>query len=258
MDIKQIAGMLALAGLVAAAAADPASAAPAVEAELRFSRDELLVSTRPMSQVYLKELHGEPLEARPRAGLELRLQRVFAQMLEQAKRLRPGAEQWDWRLTLVRGEEVSPFAMPEGQIFISPKWVTRRGLSDAEIALVFAHEMAHVIADHMLERISAFAAARPAANLRVSDVLRTLEVEWYLARELAPLMQAQELEADLLGLSMVCAANVSRSQAVTLFDKMARADGDRGIDLVNSHPELLARKQRLLGATQARALGCLE
>jgi len=225
-------------------------------AKLQFSRDELLASTRPMSQVYLKELHGEPVEARPRAGLELRLQRIFAQMLGEAKRLRPSAAQWDWRLTLVHGEEVSPFAMPDGQVFVSTKWVGRRRLGDAEIALVLAHEMAHVIGEHMLERVSALAAARPARNMRVSDVLRMVEEEWHVARELETLMQAQELEADRMGLRIVCSAGIARSQALTLFDKMARADRGQEPGFINSHPELLARKQSLLGSMEARSLGC--
>src|SRR5207247_1059883 len=82
--------------------------------------------------------------------------------------------------------------------------------------------MAHVIAEHMLERVAAFAAPRP-RYLRVADVLRTLEQEWYLARELEPLIQSQELEADRIGMSIVCSAGISRRRALTLFDQMARA-----------------------------------
>lgn len=252
--------VLSALGCAGAFAAKGAGApiALAERARLQFSRDELLVSTGPMSQAYRKHLHGEPVEARPRAGLELRLQRVFTQILREAIRLRPAAEHWGWRLMLVRDEALAPFAMPDGQIFVSPKWVGRRRLTDAEIALLLGHEMAHVIADHMLERISTFAAARPAAKLRVADVLQAVEMEWYLARELEPLMQAQELEADLIGLAMVCSAGISRSQALMLFDKMARADRKREAGYIDSHPDLLVRKLSLLQSMQARGLGCLD
>jgi Zn-dependent protease with chaperone function len=69
---------------------------------------------------------------------------------------------------LVAKDLVPPFAMPDGQIFVSPKWVAGRRLTDAEIALVLAHEVAHVLSEHMLERVSTFAAARPAMNMRRS------------------------------------------------------------------------------------------
>ena len=221
-----------------------------------FSRTELLVSTQPMSREYRKVLSAQPRETGPLAGTALRIERVFGRILQQAKRLRPGTEQWDWQLVLVASDALSPFALPDGQIFMSPKWVSSRRLTDAEIALVVAHEMAHVLSEHMLERVSAFAAARPAANMRVSDVFRMLEPEWYLARELEPLMQAQEQEADRIGMTIVCAAGISRSRALTLFDKLARAE--RGASFVNSHAESLERKTSLADWARAQNLECLD
>jgi predicted Zn-dependent protease len=251
MDIKRITATLALACLTAAqvAAANPG--------KLYFSRDELLLQTPAISQSYRKLLSGEAIGASPRKGLELRIARVFDKVLHQALRLHPGAAQWDWEIVLVN-QVMPPFTLPDGQIFVSAKWVASRRLTDAEIALLLAHEMAHVIGEHMLERLSAFAAARPAANMRVSDVLRALDEEWHLARELEPLMQAQEFAADHMGLRIVCSAGISRSDALTLFDKMARADRAREPGLIKSHPELLARKHSLLGSMEARSLGCEE
>jgi predicted Zn-dependent protease len=261
MDIKRIAGMITVAAVVAAGAAfgNPQSGLDTqrVRAKLWFSRDELLVSTRPMSQSYHKLLAGEAIEASPRKGLDLRIQRVFTKMLEQAVRLHPTAQHWDWKLVLVN-QPMPPFALPNGHIFLSARWVASRRLTDAEIALLLAHEMAHVIAEHLLERISALATVRPARNMRVSDVLRMVEEEWHVAREIEPLMQAQELEADRMGLGIVCSAGIARSQALSLFDKMARADGTQEPGYINSHPEPLARKQSLLGSMHARSLGCMD
>lgn len=251
MDIKRIATILGFACLTAAelAAANPG--------KLYFSRDELLLNTPALSQTYHKVLAGEAIGTAPREGLELGIERVFRKVLNGALRLYPDARNWQWDLVLVN-QPLPPFALPDGQIFISVEWVAGRQLVDAEIALLLAHEMAHVIDEHMLERLSAFAAARPAANMRVSDVLRVAGEEWHLMRELEPLMQAQEHEADHMGLSIVCSAGIARSEAITLFDKLARADRARDPALVKSHPELLARKQSLLGSMEARSLGCEE
>lgn len=245
-----------LAAILGVAAVLGAWPVPGEAADKRFSRAELLVSTQPMSREYRKVLSAQPRETGPLAGTALRIERVFGRVLQQAKRLRPGTEQWDWQLVLVANDGLAPFALPDGQIFMSPNWVSSRGLTDAEIALVVAHEMAHVLADHLLELVSAFAAARPAANMRVSDVFRMLEQEWYLARELEPLMQAQEQQADRIGMTLVCGAGISRSGALTLFDKMARAE--RGASFVNSHADSLERKASLAHWTRAQNLVCLE
>jgi hypothetical protein len=58
-------------------------------------------------------------------------------------------------------------------------------------------------------------------------VLRMIELEWHVVRELEPLMQAQELQADGIGLTIACAAGVPPSRALTLFDKLARAESGR-------------------------------
>lgn len=121
------------------------------EAGKRFSREELLVSTKPMGQAFMKVLAAQPRESAPPTSTALRIERMFIHALQEAKRLRPSAGDWDWELVLVADDAHAPFALPDGQIFVSPKWVASRRLADAEIALLLGHEMAHVIADHMLE-----------------------------------------------------------------------------------------------------------
>jgi hypothetical protein len=95
-------------------------------------------------------------------------------------------------------------------------------------------------------------------SLRVSDVLRMEDEQSHLAREFEPLLHSQEPEADGKGPATVCSAGISRWRALTLFDKMARPDGKRGIDHAHGHPEPLERKSGLLNSMQARALGCLD
>jgi hypothetical protein len=225
---------------------------PVCARDLFFSRDELLVGTRPMSQAYLRALK----EVDRTTATAARIERTFKHLLQQAKRLRPAAEGWDWNLVVVAGDAVSAFALPDGRIFIAAGWVNRRRLSDAEIALLVAHEMAHVIAEHLLERVSAFAAARPAQKLTVSAVLRIVQEEWFLARELEPLMQAQEFEADRIGMAMVCTAGITPAHALTLFDKMARMDAISALSDLRSHAGPLERKLDLIAWMQAENLSC--
>jgi hypothetical protein len=65
-----------------------------------FSREELLVSTKPMGQQFMKLLAAEPREALPR-GTALRIERMFIHVLQEAKRLRPCAQEWTRAQNLV-------------------------------------------------------------------------------------------------------------------------------------------------------------
>jgi predicted Zn-dependent protease len=69
-------------------------------------------------------------------------------------------------------------------------------------------------------------------------------------------MQAQELEADRIGMTIVCAAGIARSRALTLFDKMARAH--TGTSYVKSHDDPLERKVVVMEWARARNLVCLD
>lgn len=219
-------------------------------ADSRISRAELLESTRPLGEAYIRLLGAasrDSVHAR-------RIERVFARMVEQAKRMWPEPVQWE--LVLVAKDVVPPFALPDGRIFIAPKWVARRRLGEAETALLIAHELAHVLAEHMLARVTALAEARPAYALRVADLLTLIEHDWHVARELEPLMRSQELEADRIGMAIVCAAGLPRSQALTLFDRMARAG--RGSALVQSHDDPAERKVIVAEWARAQNLVCLD
>jgi predicted Zn-dependent protease len=95
-----------------------------------------------------------------------------------------------------------------------------------------------------------------AADKRFSDGLRTVEQEWYLAREPEPLMQAEELEADRIGMTVVCEAGIPRGGALGLFDKMARAEA--GTSYLQSHDDPLERRVIVAEWARAQNLVCLD
>lgn len=223
------------------------------EGHVPFSRDEILIGTRALSHAYMKLLADDVADAHAHSPLAERIEHLYAHVLPHVVRLRPDAGVWGWRLVLLANRAVPPFAMPDGQIFVATEWVEARQLADAEIALLLAHEMAHVIADHTLERIAALAATRPAPNLSVSDVLQIVQEQPHLMRDLEPLMRGQEFDADRIGILIVCSAGIVPSQALTLFDKMARTEG---LQSVSSHGHALVRKAQLIKWMTSEKLAC--
>lgn len=224
---------------------------------LLFSRSEVVTALQPNIQTYLTVVEREHRQTSRRDGTALRIERVFTRVLANVKYLRADAQNWNWRIVLLSHVDEVPFAMPGGEILVSTKWVRRLRLTDPELALVLAHEMTHVVAEHMLERIAELAANRPAANMSIADVIRMVREEWYVVREVEQLMQAQELQADRIGMELVCAAGFSRSHALGLFDKMHRDQSkQRGFSLVKSHEGPLGRKQVLITRMQRDELSC--
>jgi Zn-dependent protease with chaperone function len=228
-------------------AALPAHAAAPVTGraqELRYSPQELIAATSRDVRRYLARLERDRLIDR-HSPTARRIRRIFDLLLPQAKRLHPDAAAWNWQLIVTREAGAGSHALPDGKILIAAHWVTRHALSDPELALLVAHEMAHVVASHMLERVSSFA-ARSARRPKVAALLRQLNEHWYLARDIAPLMRVQELEADRIGAAIIGASGLPLAAAVTLFDRMARGEGDSGQALVESHLGAGRRKADLL------------
>jgi predicted Zn-dependent protease len=95
-----------------------------------------------------------------------------------------------------------------------------------------------------------------AADKRFSDGPRTVEQQWYLAREPESLMQAQELEADRIGMTVVCEAGIPRGGALGLFDRMARAEA--GTSYLQSHDDPLERRVVVAEWARAQNLVCLD
>jgi Zn-dependent protease with chaperone function len=240
--------------MIALWAALPAGAAAPVTGraqDLRYTREELNLATGEDFRAYLQALASERLLEGRSAGAR-RIERIFRRLLPAARRLDPAGAARRWRVVVTKAEHGALFAMPDGKIFVSARWVAEHRLSDQELALAIAHEMAHVVADHLLERVSAIAALRPLARLGVPDVLRMAREEWTVLREIEPLMRTHEREADRIGIAIAHAAGVSLAKAITLFDKMARAEETRdGISLVNSHDSARQRKANLTGWMRA-------
>lgn len=113
-----------------------------------------------------------------------------------------------YNLTILNSPAVNAFALPSGDLYIT------RGLlalanDEAELAAVIAHEMAHVTANHAAAR-QRRAQAVAVANRVMSNVVSQTDVA-QSAREttelsLARFSQAQELEADAIGVKTLANA----------------------------------------------------
>lgn len=183
--------------------------------------------------------HGRAVDDAARTG---RFDRIFARLLRAAWEQFPASVALRWEVLLTDEEAIEARAYPSGQIVLAEPFVRRFVRSDAELAFLMAHEMAHVLLEHGRR---GYEAAVPltrlagAVDARLIDENLTSNLSLQL--QLYPLLRAQESEADRLGAQLAAAAGYAESAAVRLLERMA----DAGDDPAPTHDALRSRSAAL-------------
>jgi predicted Zn-dependent protease len=167
-----------------------------------------------------------------------------------------------YRITILNSPAINAFALPGGYLYVT------RGLlalanDSSEVAAVLAHEMAHVIANHAIERQNKARNAVIVSRV-VTDVLGD-NGQLALAssqRSLASFSRQQELEADAMGVKTIgragydpfAAARFLTTMAQYALYKTAAPMIEKRPDFLSSHPstpervEFATRAAREFGA----------
>ncbi|MEM9104045.1 MAG: M48 family metalloprotease [Pseudomonadota bacterium] len=168
-----------------------------------------------------------------------------------------------WRITILNSPAVNAFALPGGYLYVT------RGLlalanDSSEVAAVIAHEMAHVTANHGLQRKRAEEAEVLASRVAAEVLSNEIDGQQAIARSklrLAAFSRQQELEADVIGVRMLgeagfdpyAAARFLRSMEAYGKFRAGDANADQSLDFLSSHPDTPKRLQ--LARQNASAFG---
>jgi predicted Zn-dependent protease len=165
---------------------------------------------------------------------------------------------------VVQSKEVNAFCLPGGKIVvytaILPICETNAGL-----ATVMGHEIAHALAHHGAERMAQQEMAQiavGAANTSMSDMSaeqrqRLLAVLNAGAKfGILRYSRKHESEADHIGLLMMATAGYNPEEAIKFWEHMEkRAGGGHTPEFLSTHPSHQTRIQDLMGwMPQAKAL----
>ncbi|PVX32433.1 Zn-dependent protease with chaperone function [Pasteurella langaaensis DSM 22999] len=185
-----------------------------------------------------------------------RIQNVFRIMVPYADKENQTGQKFNWRLTVVKSQELNAWAMAGGKMMFYTGLVDKLHLTDDEIAVVMGHEMAHALQEHsksaqnlgtMTTIIGGIAdvAASVALGADTGGLFRTgmaLGVDM-------PYSRGNETEADEVGLILMAKAGFNPQAAPNLWKKMQAASGSGGGGLLSTHPSDESRQanlQRLL------------
>jgi len=168
-----------------------------------------------------------------------------------------------YRITVLNSPAVNAFALPGGYLYVT------RGLlalaNDAsEVAAVLSHEMAHVTANHGLERQrreQEVEIAGQVADELFSDSIAGRQVVARGKLSLAAFSRNQELQADVIGIRMLGEAGYDPYAAPRFLESMdanqrfaaVDPEADANLDFLASHPNAPQRLE--LAKNHARAFG---
>jgi len=196
-------------------------AAEAYEAELKAARDKGVLNT-------------------DKALLE-RVTHVAQRIVGATSAFRADAAGWKWQFNVQKTDELNAYCMPGGRIMVYSGLVQKLDLSDAELATVIGHEVAHALREHTRERVSrayaqqlvlAGAAAATGASEGATNVANMVgQVTFQL-----PFSRDQESEADEIGLELMARAGYDPHAALTLWKKMSAAEQTGTPQFLSTHP----------------------
>jgi predicted Zn-dependent protease len=169
-----------------------------------------------------------------------RVQRVSQRLIPHTSEFRPDASQWAWEVNVQTTDDVNAYCMPGGKIMVYTGLIEKLNATDAELATVIGHEIAHALREHSRERISrAYAEQLALAGIAVATGAgqNTMAIASQVSAVTfsLPHSREQEAEADRIGLELMARAGYDPNASVSLWQKMAKLGGG-GPEFLSTHP----------------------
>ena len=203
----------------------------------------------------------------PASHPQVRRLRTMAQrLIPQSRPWNARASAWQWEVNLIQSDQINAFCMPGGKIAFYTGILDKLRLNDDEAAMIMGHEMAHALREHARERL----AKTQATGLGLSVLSSLLglgnlgDAAASLGTQLLSLRFSRddETEADLVGLELAARSAYTPSASVSLWKKMAEANGKNGLSFLSTHPsgpdrirQLEANVPKVMGLYEAARKG---
>ncbi|RVT52805.1 M48 family metallopeptidase [Rubrivivax albus] len=170
----------------------------------------------------------------------VRLRAIAQRLIPYTLPWNPRARGWKWEVNLIGSKQLNAFCMPGGKIAFYYGILQQLQLTDAEVATIMGHEMAHALREHARERMGKTAATRIGANLLSSlfglgsagDALLGMGAQLLTLR----FSREDESEADIVGMELAARAGYDPAAGVTLWQKMLEASKGAPPEFMSTHP----------------------
>ena len=240
MKSLKISGTIALIAIMSACATVPLTG----RRQLSLANSEAI--QQEANQAY-KEFLNDPKTVVVRSGSDVsRVKNIgnkIARAVETYLNQNGYANQYNfqWEFNLVQSKDINAWCMPGGKVAVYTGLLPV-AQTDAGLATVMSHEIAHAIARHAEERYSQMMGAQALGGIvgAATGGSQAIGQLYGIGGQLALLKygRAQETEADRLGLVFMAMAGYNPEQALTFWQRMASAKEGGGAppEFLSTHP----------------------
>jgi predicted Zn-dependent protease len=213
-----------------------------------------------MSATEFSKMKKLPADPRLPKLKEIGLKIVAAARRDDKAGVLPPSSKWEF--AIIDDKTPNAFAMPGGKIGFN-SGMFAHAPTDADIAVILGHEVAHVICRHGSERVSqavGVAIAAAVADEATKNSSAKTRSTWMAAVGLGaqygvllPFSRGHESEADHLGLLFMARAGYDPAAAPAFWSRFGKA-GSKTPEFLSTHPSGSTRVNQLQGwLAEARA-----
>ena len=216
----------------------------------------LIVSEKEMEQ-NAQKAYAQILAKAKKAGtlnpdpkMTARVRTIAKRLIPQTAAFRKDAPKWDWEINVINSPELNAWCMPGGKIVVYSGIIKKLKLTDAELAAIMGHEIAHALREHGRERASeamlkqfglqAIALGTGIKGSYLDAVNLVTDVTFTL-----PFSRIHEREADRIGVELAARAGYNPFAAVKVWKKMSKIAKNAPPELLSTHPSNKSRMKDL-------------
>lgn len=220
-------------------------------------RSQLLIVSEKEMEQNAEKAYAQILTKAKKSGtlnpdpkMTARVRAIAKRLIPQTAVFRKDAPKWDWEINVIDSPELNAWCMPGGKIVVYSGIIKKLKLTDAELAAIMGHEIAHALREHGRERASEAMLKQfglqavalgtgikgpylDAVNL-ITDVTFTL-----------PFSRIHEREADRIGVELAARAGYNPFAAVKVWEKMSKIAKNAPPELLSTHPSNKSRMKDL-------------
>jgi len=162
---------------------------------------------------------------------------------------------YKWEFSLIKKDMINAWAMPGGKVAFYTG-ILPVAQDDNGIATIMGHEVAHALANHGQQRMSASqiqqavgtagALAIGSENQKEQQIFQVAYGLGSKVGAMLPFSRKHESEADKIGLTIMAIAGYNPDKAYQLWERMSKAsEGKKPPELLSTHPSNKTRIKNL-------------